>query len=130
MQLLTREAAEAVHWLTERMPNGIFDQFSGEMEDALKDVLSRFGLDHELITAFSVDKLVNDRAPIMGDDVFQRIEAHIFAGNGDYAITGTGKIYERTEFGFWRASRLTADEVVACSLTRVPGTIKVKAKDA
>ncbi|EAM1616375.1 hypothetical protein EU642_22330 [Salmonella enterica] len=130
MQLLTREAAEAVHWLTERMPNGIFDQFTGDMENALKSVLTRYGLDHELISAFSVEKLVGERAPIDGGNQYQSVEADIYGGGGDYAITGTGAVFVRTEFGYWRKSRLTRTDVIARSLTRIPGTINIKAKDA
>ncbi|EFO7976561.1 hypothetical protein HO291_003416 [Salmonella enterica] len=130
MQLLTHEAAEAVHWLTERMPDGIFDRFSDDMETALKEVLTRYGLDHELISGFRVKKLVGERRPLdPADQLLVPYQAHIYAGDETYAVIGSGTVFIKTSKGTWRRTRLKLEEVTARSLTRVTGTIHIKAKD-
>lgn len=131
MDLLTHEASEALHWLTERMPDGIFDRFTVEMEEALRPILTRYGFDRELIDAFAVDKLLGQRKLLPpADDLLQSVQADIYGGDATYAVTGTGRIFRKTQYGEWVRSTLALDDVKATSITKLSSmTIKVKTKD-
>jgi hypothetical protein len=130
MQLLTHPAAEAVDWLTERMPNGVYEQFTEEMEDALRQVLRRFGFDNELENAFHVDRLVGERADLMAaDDKLQTLQAHIYTGEHTFAVIGSGRIFMKKYKNKWVPSDLTFTEVLSMSITRTTGSIEVMAKD-
>ncbi|EIP9221032.1 hypothetical protein LT875_002479 [Salmonella enterica] len=125
--LLTVEAAQAIEWMRQRMPDGIFDMFQAELEAAMGPVVAKFGFDKELTDAFRVSKLVADREPlIVGDDGKTTLRADIYSGGGTYAITRKGDIYCKMPAGGWRKSRLSKEEVISRSITRVSGTIKVK----
>lgn len=126
MTLLTPEASQAIEWMRQRMPDGIFNMFQSELEAALTPVIAKFGFDKELTDAFHVQKLVADREPLLiPQDNKQSLKADIYNGNGTYAITGNGDVYVHTAKGNWRLSRLSKEEVISRSITRVSGTIKV-----
>ncbi|ENQ1546061.1 hypothetical protein ACEOHC_003873 [Salmonella enterica] len=125
-RLLTVEASQAIDWMRQRMPDGIFDKFQAELEAALGPVVQKFGLDKELTDAFSVRKLVADREPMLvAEDGVVTLKADIYSGDGTYAVTRKGCVFRKTSRGKWWPSRLTLDEVVARSITRVSGTIQV-----
>lgn len=130
MALLTAEASQAIEWMRQRMPDGIFDMFQAELERAISPVVAKFGFDQELTDAFSVKKLVADREPIiMGDDNRKTLKVDIYGGSGTYAVTRDGDVYTKLTSGGWRKSRLTLAEVVSRSITKVSGTIKLKGSD-
>ncbi|EDL8063738.1 hypothetical protein CTA21_16430 [Salmonella enterica] len=128
--LLTPEALQALEWMRQRMPDGIFDMFQAEMEQAIGPVVAKFGFDKELIDAFRVKKLVADREPLFTDDEdgLTVVKADIYCGSGTYAVTRDGDIYHKSYKDKWRKSTLTLVEVVSRSITRVSGTIKIKVK--
>ncbi|EDZ0839876.1 hypothetical protein GJ904_19925 [Salmonella enterica] len=128
--LLTPEAVEAIKWMRQRMPDGIFEMFQAEMEQAIGPVVAKFGFDKELIDAFSVKKLVADREPLFVDDEdgLTVVKADIYSGSGTYAVTRDGEIYRKTTNDTWRKSQLSLADVVSRSITRVSGTIKIKVK--
>ena len=131
MAFLTNEASQAIEWLRQRMPDGIFDMFQEELEAAITPVMERFGFDGELKDAFSVKKLVADREPLIIDaeEGAQSFRADIYSGNGTYAVTRHGEIYRRGKRGEWCKSRLTLADVIAKSITKVSGTITIKADE-
>ncbi|EPT1451874.1 hypothetical protein ACVOZ6_003462 [Escherichia coli] len=126
--LLTPEALQAIEWMRQRMPDGIFDLFQEEMEQAIAPVVAKFGFDKELTDAFRVKKLVADREPLFEDegDGMAVVKADIYCGSGTYAVTRNGDIYHKSYKDTWRKSKLTLVEVIARSLTKVSGTIKIK----
>lgn len=126
MALLTAEASQAIEWIRQRMPDGIFEMFQEELECAMRPVIAKFGMNKELTDAFNVVRLVADREPlIIQDDEKQILKADIYSGQGTYAITRSGDIFVRDKKGDWRRSRLTVREIIARSITKVSGTIKV-----
>lgn len=128
--LLTPEALQALEWMRQRMPDGIFDQFQAEMERAIGPVVAKFGFDKELTDAFRVKKLVADREPLFVDegDGLTVVKADIYCGSGTYAVTRDGDVYRKTNRDTWRKSPLSLVEVMGRSITRVSGTIKIKVK--
>ncbi|EON2338975.1 hypothetical protein ACLLKL_001944 [Escherichia coli] len=127
-KLLTPEASEALNWLIDRMPDSMFAMFAEEMEAAISTAAQRFGFNHELIEAFNVQRLVANRDGLIpAGEVTQNFQAHIFQGKRTYAVLGNGKIF-RKKGNDWFPAPLTLDEVLACSITRVPGTVAIKAK--
>ncbi|EAB4417347.1 hypothetical protein D7B12_18115 [Salmonella enterica] len=127
MSLLTAEASQAIEWMRQRMPDGIFNTFQSELEQALMPVMSKFGLDHELADAFNVTKLVADREPLMFEnDGVITLTADIYNGNGTYAVTRDGVVYSRNQQNKWHKSRLSINEVRARSITKVSGSITLK----
>ncbi|ENE5752155.1 hypothetical protein ACFLMW_003776 [Salmonella enterica] len=127
-KLLTPEATEALNWMIDRMPDSMFAMFVEEMEAAISTAAQRFGFNHELIEAFNVKRLVADREGLeAADEVLQNYQAHIFTGKHTYAVLGNGKVF-RKKGNAWFPAPLTIDEVLACSITRVPGTVAIKAK--
>lgn len=127
-KLLTPEATEALNWMIDRMPDSMFAMFVEEMEAAISTAAQRFGFNHELIEAFNVKRLVADREGLQAaDDMLQAFQAHIFQGKRTYAVLGNGKIF-RKKGDDWLPAPLTIDDVLACSITRVPGTVSIKAK--
>ncbi|EIW6162751.1 hypothetical protein MF451_003748 [Salmonella enterica subsp. enterica serovar Saintpaul] len=128
-KLLTPEANEAFNWMIDRMPDRVFNLFAQEMDAALRDAAERFGLNNELIEAFRVKRLIPAREPLLpADDDQQVYQAHIFTGDKTYAVIGNGKIYRKSRGGVWKPAEITLEEVQACSITRVPGSITIKAK--
>ncbi|HHA3594064.1 TPA: hypothetical protein ACODIZ_003590 [Salmonella enterica subsp. enterica serovar Newport] len=128
-KLLTPEAAEAFNWMIDRMPDRIFDLFAADVDAALRGAAERYGLDNELIKAFHVKRLVPSRDPLMpADDEHQVFQAHIYTGSRKYAVIGNGKIYRRSRGSVWVPADISLEEVQAQSITRVPGSITIKAK--
>lgn len=64
--------------------------------------------------------------PFCGSDGEKQVlKADIYSGQGTYAITHSGDIFVRDKRGIWRRSRLTIREIIARSITKVSGTIRV-----
>ncbi|EJG5415710.1 hypothetical protein NAD41_002349 [Salmonella enterica] len=126
--LLTPQAREAFHWLTERMPDSTYRLFAEEVDQAIRAAAARFGFNHELLTAFDVDRIVMDRDPLNpADKYLTPFQAIIFSGSGSYAVIGSGKIFKKVH-KVWEPTTLTLADVKAVSLTKQSGTIEIMAK--
>lgn len=128
-KLLTFEANEALNWLIDHMPEHTYESFSGEMEEVIRKIAVRFGLNESVIKEFKVDRLVFTRdMQVNANNEFHTFEAKIYSGEKTYAIIDSGKIFHRCHKGNWRPSNLTLAEVIERSVTRIIAPIKIKAK--
>lgn len=124
MSLLTPEAAEALHWMRKRMPNLANDYFMWDMEVALRTVLTRYGMDDQLVKAFNVEKIVCERDPVPVNPDTVKIMAQVYKHfTGFYAITDSGLVFRRVTHFLWddckykpeyirRACELVGEELI------------------
>lgn len=59
--LLTPEAAEAVEWVANRIPTVAWPAFQSEMEKAISEVITRYGMDESVRKGFNVRAIVGER---------------------------------------------------------------------
>lgn len=127
MALLTKEADDAIEWMRLRLPDNAFAIFALELEDALGDVLCRFGFNEELTDAFNVQQLVADRDPIVVADPFVSVRVTVYAGVHKYAVAGKGdRVYQFNSSKGWLRTDLTLEQVKILTATYTPETIKIR----
>lgn len=63
-QLLTRPAADAIHWVMNGLPEAGFADFQREMEIVMARTMQRYGVTEEVLKSFGVTHFIADRDPV------------------------------------------------------------------
>ncbi|EMD0638916.1 hypothetical protein VPZ60_004332 [Salmonella enterica] len=130
MPLLTHEAAEAIEWLRVRIPDRYFPSFQSELEDAMLDVLRKYGFDQQLVDGFNVKRLLARRFPMNPVSAplaaMVSVRVTMYVGEARWAVDEFGTVFAQDEHGAWHVSTLSLDDVKASSTTYSETTIQIR----